>query len=765
MTNAILRENEGRRLELRLPMLICFAMFTAWQIGAFSYSGAALAVEGRLPFGVDAGNFTPLIAAGYLVSIAVMAAFPKRIVWVERAMAAAALTSALALYLPLAREARTLAYLAQLFCCCVMIGFETAIIVGLFSELTAIRHLLVAYGIIFAVAGFMQNQFPVFAIPYSVFQHFNVAAIALQMVFYCRLPSGAGAWPRYVEKWDAAACPKKLFGGLLGLCFLGNILISFGLSVAEGVTHGVFVFDCSFAVFAIAGYVLLRRFGASPLRVATISVIVSVVGFVVAMLALYLPALALPACALLGPGTAANILIPYYGVVMTKRYPSRYVAPAVIGISFVSSVLLLAWLIELFRDDTALLFTMYIAIALVMAILYLALEPYLLYSFHGRRLISDERAVELNEAARAAGGEGAGAAGGSGEQEARGAGGGGTGGARGGRTGGASGGSGAVGSSAGGANGGGASRREARGRSAGADGARGGAGGANSGGGWDSDAGASRREARGGADGEWRGEVAGGRSPGNGMRSDGHAGYEAQGETWRRDSRIGGRWASRGQAGDGAPGDQAVPGDQADDVAHGGAPSGDVASGGAPSGNGYAGNVASSGWANRGQAGNSASGGTASDNGSLGGAPAGNGSLDGDWPGDEYAGYDAFGGAPFGNNASSSSSSYELADSEASDGWAHREDESSQPDELGDSRSEVKKGAGPELTDRERQVAQELMYGYDAKQIAKRLYISPSTVATHRKNIYSKLEVHNVPELIAKLSPQSAHGAEGSEAS
>jgi DNA-binding CsgD family transcriptional regulator len=382
MNHAILSENEGKRLHIRLPFLICFAMFTAWQIGVFSYSGEALSVEGRLPFDVDAGNFTPLISLGYLVSIAYMLVLPSRIVWAERIAAGAALLSALALYLPLAHEARTIVFLAQLFCCSVMIGFETALIVGLFSEQTALKHLLVAYGLIFVLAGLMQNQF--FDIPYWVYRHFNVLAIVLQLIFYCKLP--ADVWPRYVGKGTVPApvCPRKLFAGLFILCFLGNLLISFGLSVAESVTHGVLVFDCSFAVFAVAGYTLFRRAGLSPLRFVSVTVAVSVVGFVLAMIALYIPGLTLFACVLLGPGTAANILIPYYGVVMSKHYPSRFISPAVIGISFVSSVLLLSWLIEAFRENETVLYTLYIAGAVVMAVVFMMLEPYLLYSFRNR---------------------------------------------------------------------------------------------------------------------------------------------------------------------------------------------------------------------------------------------------------------------------------------------------------------------------------------------------------------------------------------------
>jgi DNA-binding CsgD family transcriptional regulator len=401
-SRSLLAENEGKRLSLGLPWLCCFALFTAWQIGIFSYSGAALAVEGRLPLGIDEGNFTPIISLGYILSIVWMLVFPKRIVWAERVMAGVALLTVLVLYLPLPHEIRTLFFLAQLFCCCVMIGFETALIVGLFTEKAAVKHLLVAYGLIFILAALMQNNF--IDVPYWAFQHFNVAALVLQLLFYWKLP--ANVWTEFVggktlyrqELAGRPVCPTRLFAGLFTLCFLGNILISFGISVAESVEHGLFVFYISFAVFAIMGYTLLRRSGLSPLRFASISVVVSVIGFIFAIIMLYVPILTLPACALLGPGTAACILIPYYGVVMAKRYPSRFISPAIIGISFVASVLLLAWLIEVFRENTTLLYTLYLAIAVAMAVVYLFLEPYLLYSFRGRALISDEEIAGITQA-------------------------------------------------------------------------------------------------------------------------------------------------------------------------------------------------------------------------------------------------------------------------------------------------------------------------------------------------------------------------------
>jgi DNA-binding CsgD family transcriptional regulator len=395
MNHLLLTENERKRLTLPLPWLFCFAMFTAWQIGVVSFSGNALSVNGRTPFGIDSGNLTPVFALGYILSIVFILIFPGKIVWAERIMAGAALLSALALYLPFPPETQTLFFIIQLLCCCVMIGFETALIVGLFNDKTAIKHLLAAYGIVFILAALLQNDF--YTTPFWVFKIFNIAALILQLLFYGRLP--ANVWPDYVKRGSAESsglvCPRRLFAGLFALCFLGNILISFGMSAAEGVKHGIFIFNISFAVFAIAGYFLLPRFHLSPLRYASVTVVVSVAGFILIIVSQYISALALPACVLLGAGVADNILIPYFGVVMTKRYPSRFITPAIIGISFVASVLILSALIEAFRDNMPFLYILYLAIAVVTAVLYLVLEPYLLYSFSGKALISDEEISSL----------------------------------------------------------------------------------------------------------------------------------------------------------------------------------------------------------------------------------------------------------------------------------------------------------------------------------------------------------------------------------
>lgn len=52
------------------------------------------------------------------------------------------------------------------------------------------------------------------------------------------------------------------------------------------------------------------------------------------------------------------------------------------------------------------------------------------------------------------------------------------------------------------------------------------------------------------------------------------------------------------------------------------------------------------------------------------------------------------------------------------------------------------------LTLREKEIMTMLVAGTSNKEIAEKLFVSPATVETHRTNIFQKLNIHNLPELI-----------------
>lgn len=56
--------------------------------------------------------------------------------------------------------------------------------------------------------------------------------------------------------------------------------------------------------------------------------------------------------------------------------------------------------------------------------------------------------------------------------------------------------------------------------------------------------------------------------------------------------------------------------------------------------------------------------------------------------------------------------------------------------------------AGVNITDREAEIIQLVAEGHSNKQIADKLFLSPHTVTTHRKNIMGKLKVNNTAGLV-----------------
>jgi DNA-binding CsgD family transcriptional regulator len=391
MNGSILRENEGKRLNIRLPLLICFAMFAAWQMGMVYFSGQTMSIDGRTPLPVHVGDVTVIIAFGYILSILVMIFIPQKTVWIERVTCCAALASALALFLPLPPETLAFVLYIQYFCCCFMIGFETSLIIGLFTEKTALLHLTTAYGIAMLLVAALHNGF--IDVPFRYFRLFSVAAISMQLLFFFKLPGKT--WMRSLKKTDNFTMPKILFGGTLLWAAMSCFIGLFGIAIAETVKpYGVGVFYLSMAISSFFVFLLWKRLRISPLSVLPVLAAIGALGFITAISSLYVSSLGIVSCIILGAATVCLNFNPLFGVLLAKQYPSRFISPAIIGTAFVT-VLIHTLLLDAFRDITAVLYTAYLVIAVLAVVLLLLIRPYIDYIFRGKHLISEERAAEL----------------------------------------------------------------------------------------------------------------------------------------------------------------------------------------------------------------------------------------------------------------------------------------------------------------------------------------------------------------------------------
>jgi DNA-binding CsgD family transcriptional regulator len=393
----ILVENEKKRLNIRLPLLICFAMFNAWKMGMVYFSGQALSVDGMTPLPVDVENLAILLAAGFILSILVMFFILRATVWMERITCAVALVSMLLLFLPFPPVVLAQALYVNFFCCYFMYGFEIAIIVGLFTKKTAAVHMTVAYGISALLVAALHNGF--IDLSFEYFRLFVIVSCALQLLFYFKIPGSS--FPRYLKKTDNLVMPKRFFAFMLVWVAMACSVILFGTAVAETVKHGVAVLYLTAAVSGLVIFLLWRRFGISPLSACSVFTAMGALGFVTAICSLFFPALALASCAFFGMAWICCWMGPLIaGVLYAKLYPSRFVFTAIIG-TIMGMILIHTMLLDSMRGNMIVLYIVYSVIAVIMVGLFLVLKPFLDYSFRGTPLISDERSAELIEKAKA----------------------------------------------------------------------------------------------------------------------------------------------------------------------------------------------------------------------------------------------------------------------------------------------------------------------------------------------------------------------------
>ena len=375
MNTNVLIENEKKRLDYPFSRLMCLVMFTVWQIGTVYCMGPALYFDSKTtPLQIDVDNGIVLIAAGYLLNILWMIFFPRKYVYAARFSAAVALISGgVALLLPSAHEMLALLLCVQLFSCCFIIGYEVATISFIFSENSAVKHLLQVYPIGYIIIAGLRND--IIHVPFEVFRLGTIIMLVLLIYFYFRLP--AGNLPYFARRADGMLLPKRLYGGVYAMALPACLIGAISPVVAALVVNGI---SLMYIFAAIAGLILCfvyKRYRFHPLKAVSLLIMLGVIGFLMLFVSLYIPGMALPACALLGIGLVSCALLPLSGVVLVRQYPSRFV-PAIIMIFAGAACLVSSAIFGMFREDVHLLYLAYLVIIITMAIIYLFLAPYLL---------------------------------------------------------------------------------------------------------------------------------------------------------------------------------------------------------------------------------------------------------------------------------------------------------------------------------------------------------------------------------------------------
>lgn len=381
MNHSIFLENQKKRLDHPLWLLICFSMFCFWQMGFIYFMGPSLTIDGKTPLPISMDNITTLIALAYVLCIIYMIVFPRYVITAVRTSAILSLITVLGLFLPLSDNYLKLLIYLQVFLCCFMIGFETFMMVNYFSENNTINHLTIAYGVSLLLISIVQNDYN--PITFPVFRLLTIIALILFIIFLFHMPVTKEACPRYVKKADGIVAPKKLITGTFILVFISSLMAVSGPSISGEIKHGVFITYLCDAIASLLIYFLYKKANIYPFRSISICMSLGCVGFLFMFVSTYIPELSYIGCAFIGFGMIPCQMIPLYNLILMKSYPCRYYSSITIGLALVA-VLVQGSMVEFFRNVPNMLYLAYEVIMVILVILYLQIEPYFLYTFKKR---------------------------------------------------------------------------------------------------------------------------------------------------------------------------------------------------------------------------------------------------------------------------------------------------------------------------------------------------------------------------------------------
>ena len=393
MNNSILFLNEKKRLHEPLWMLVCFAMFSFWQMGFIYFMGPALTLNGKTPLPIDMDNVTMLILMSYVCSILWMIWFPQHVIKTQRYSAILALCTAIGLFFPFPADWLKALIYAHIFCCCFMIGFETFILVNYFNEKANIAHLTFAYGIALLLIAIVQNDF--FPISFHFFLFATLIALILFLIFLFRMPAEKSSLPQFIKKDDKITAPKRLLCGTFILVFIGSLMGVSGPSVAAEAPHGVFIAYFVDACVSMVLYWMYKVRKIHPFKCVSFCIGLGALGYLMMYVSKDIPTLAYISSMLIGLGMIPCQMLPLYGFSLMKTYPSKFISPAIIFLAMIA-VLVQSSMVEAFRNIPVMLNLVYAIIMVTLVIFYLQIEPVFMYSLH-RELIEQPKDIHNSQ--------------------------------------------------------------------------------------------------------------------------------------------------------------------------------------------------------------------------------------------------------------------------------------------------------------------------------------------------------------------------------
>lgn len=356
-------------------VLACIQTFTIWQMGIVFYSGRTLTVNGSTPFPVSIDDAVLPIALGYIAGAVVALVLSEKVGLVARIDILISLGCILLMFGNLPIEMYAILFYIIAFTCTTFIGIIGTLAINVYSLKIALKDGIIAsivsspFIALLHLSGFVID-----------FKALNVISAIIQILMFI----GVSKIPTKIEmkflpvrtKGMEARTTRPPFLLLVGSFFIYTIICFctlFSSTTVESITNGIPIFYIAAIFWALVFLVLYYKMKLDPFEIVAVYMAVAAIGFILWLLPM--PQVIYISIFMQGTSLCLCNLAWFIMAILSEKWNWRGIAPLAIFITLIT-VLIHSAILEVLRDNTALLYAVYAVIALVLLVINLYIAPY-----------------------------------------------------------------------------------------------------------------------------------------------------------------------------------------------------------------------------------------------------------------------------------------------------------------------------------------------------------------------------------------------------
>lgn len=349
-------------------LLAFIELFNVWQMGVIFYSYKTLTINNFVNTPVVLDNSLILIIMGYLIGVILIYFLPKKTILLGKISSIISLICSITLIFPITSTVFLTAYYLLTFNCVFFISINTSLIINYYSNKSALLDVILGTIITGVLIALCQQQI----IPFS-FNIFNIISIiCLSLITYALFKIDNSYNVVFIEE-NEKICKnyKRYLFEILLIQFVACLNTLFNSSVAQDIKNGVSISYIGGTISGLLFLFLYKKKRILPRKIFTYYFGIVAVGF-----SLYLfPISELKSISIFLQGFSLLLIlaIPYLANILFNEYPSKKIAPSLILIA-ISTVIIDSILLELFKNNSTILYSSYAFISILASIIYLLFE-------------------------------------------------------------------------------------------------------------------------------------------------------------------------------------------------------------------------------------------------------------------------------------------------------------------------------------------------------------------------------------------------------